>query len=176
MSYFERYRRRKSLLPCKTAYCILVLWFVFAYEEYSFPCANMANLDRASDIIPCSFVLLPIVHKSFPLHFRRCKQGGLGSVARTRNKKETALLSQGRDMMTQLDFSAPGPETRWLLLTTRSQPSFYIFFSLCSASSVGSFRWASIFYRTRPEAEVRKREKEKTGREIKSEDTCGCSF
>ncbi len=30
--------------------------------------------------------------------------------------------------MTQLDFSAPGPETRWLLLTTRSQPSFYIFF------------------------------------------------
>ena len=35
-------------------------------------------------------------------------------------------------MMTQLDFSAPGPETRWLLLTTRSQPSFYIFFSLFS--------------------------------------------
>ncbi len=33
----------------------------FAYEECSFPCANMADLDRASDIIPCSFVLLPTV-------------------------------------------------------------------------------------------------------------------
>ncbi len=141
MSYFERYRRRKSLLPCKTAYCILVLWFVFAYEEYSFPCANVANLDRASDIIPCSFVLLPTVHKSFPLHFRRCKQGGLGSVARTRNKKKncTSEPREGHDDAARFFCTRPGIP---VVITNNTLPTLllFIFLSLFSASSVGSFR------------------------------------